>query len=77
MGILSCLLSAGCSAATNSEKFYSSVPLVYTWVNGSTYEYQKLREAAGGPKAVGGARDRDNGELRFSLRSVRKFMVRR
>lgn len=29
-----------------------------------------LREGAGGKKSVGGARDRDNGELRFSLRSI-------
>jgi hypothetical protein len=31
---------------------------------------QTLREDAGGKKSVGGARDRDNGELRFSLRSI-------
>eukprot|EP01046_Picozoa_sp_COSAG06_P064664 COSAG06_NODE_15551_length_1062_cov_1.597092_2_plen_75_part_00 len=31
---------------------------------------QTLREAEGGKKSVGGARDRDNGELRFSLRSI-------
>eukprot|EP01052_Picozoa_sp_SAG31_P009332 SAG31_NODE_488_length_14964_cov_56.443458_4_plen_319_part_00 len=60
-----------------SEKFYANIPVVYTWVNGSMYEYQKLREQAGGPKAVGGARDRDNGELRFSIRSLQKFMVYR
>eukprot|EP01051_Picozoa_sp_SAG22_P017601 SAG22_NODE_2757_length_2240_cov_2.347034_2_plen_137_part_00 len=45
-----------------------------TWVNGSESAYQEKREAAGGPKAVGGARDRDNGELRFSIRSLQKFL---
>jgi hypothetical protein len=59
---------------SESWQMYRNVPIVYTWVNGSEPSYKGLREGAGGPKAVGGARDRDSGELRFSIRSVAKFL---
>eukprot|EP01050_Picozoa_sp_SAG11_P048086 SAG11_NODE_25536_length_357_cov_1.383721_1_plen_67_part_10 len=57
-------------APQDAEQFYANVPIVYTWVDGSDPEYQSLREKYGGKASVGGARDRDNGELRFSLRSL-------
>ena len=57
-----------------SREFYERVPIVYTWVNGSEAGYAAGREGAGGAKAVGGARDRDNGELRFSLRSIERYL---
>ena len=57
-----------------SRAFYEHVPIVYTWVNGSEARYQQMREDTGGLKAVGGARDRDNGELRFSLRSLARYL---
>ncbi|KAE8232413.1 hypothetical protein CF326_g2556 [Tilletia indica] len=44
--------------------------IVYTWVNGSDVEQQALRVKYGSEKQVGGARDRDNDDLRFSMRSV-------
>ena len=57
-----------------AEDFYAHVPIVYTWVDGSDPAYQEVRAAHGGRAAVGGARDRDNGELRFSLRSLEAFL---
>lgn len=41
---------------------------------GSEPSYAETRAKFGGKGAVGGARDRDSGELRFSLRSLQKFL---
>jgi len=48
--------------------------IVYTWVNGSEAGYRAVRQRWGGPNAVGGGRDRDNDDLKFSLRTLTKFM---
>ncbi|CAH0480227.1 unnamed protein product [Peronospora belbahrii] len=48
--------------------------IVYTWVNGSQPCYRQIREKAGGKKAVGGSRDREIGELMYSIRSLEKNM---
>ena len=58
----------------SAREFYENVPIIYTWVDGSDPDYAKTRERYGGKAAVGGARDRDSGELRFSLRSLLKFL---
>ncbi|KDN53465.1 hypothetical protein K437DRAFT_72081 [Tilletiaria anomala UBC 951] len=46
------------------------VSLVYTWVNGSDPTFAAQRKALGGQ--VGGNRDRDNEDLRFSLRTLHR-----
>jgi hypothetical protein len=46
--------------------------IVYTWVNGSQPCYRAKRELAGGKKAIGGSRDREIGELKYSIRSLKK-----
>ncbi|CAH0493987.1 unnamed protein product [Peronospora farinosa] len=46
--------------------------IVYTWVNGSLPCYRELREKTGGKKAIGGSRDREIGELLYSIRSFEK-----
>jgi hypothetical protein len=48
--------------------------IVYTWVNGSQPCYQQMRQKYGGKSAVGGSRDREMGELKFSIRSMQKYM---
>ncbi|TYZ62487.1 hypothetical protein PybrP1_001989 [[Pythium] brassicae (nom. inval.)] len=48
--------------------------IVYTWVNGSQPCYRDSRMAAGGKHAVGGSRDREIGELMYSIRSFEKFV---
>lgn len=48
--------------------------IVYTWVNGSQPCYRESRMAAGGKHAVGGSRDREIGELMYSIRSFQKFV---
>ena len=58
----------------SSRVFYENIPIVYTWVDGSDPGYAGKREQYGGKAAVGGARDRDSGELRFSLRSLATFL---
>lgn len=57
----------------NFEQF-RRMSIVYTWLNGSQPCYCKLREKIGGKKAVGGSRDREIGELRYSIRSLEKYM---
>ncbi|CAD6971907.1 unnamed protein product, partial [Tilletia controversa] len=51
-------------------EFARDSSIVYTWVNGSDVEQQALRAQYGSEKQVGGARDRDNDDLRYSMRSV-------
>ncbi|EQC24943.1 hypothetical protein SDRG_17169 [Saprolegnia diclina VS20] len=48
--------------------------IVYTWVNGSQPCYRDIRKKHGGDNAIGGSRDREIGELKFSIRSLIKFM---
>ncbi|KAF4323330.1 hypothetical protein BBO99_00002045 [Phytophthora kernoviae] len=48
--------------------------IVYTWVNGSQPCYRELREKSGGKHAIGGSRDREIGELMYSIRSLEKFV---
>eukprot|EP01052_Picozoa_sp_SAG31_P005936 SAG31_NODE_268_length_18767_cov_4.644900_12_plen_196_part_00 len=48
--------------------------VVYTWVNGSDSAYQAIRKKHGGQSSVGGARDRSIDELRFSIRSLIKYV---
>lgn len=48
--------------------------IVYTWVNGSQPCYREQRQAAGGKHAIGGSRDREIGELMYSIRSFKKFV---
>lgn len=48
--------------------------IVYTWVNGSQPCYRDMRQNAGGKHAVGGSRDREIGELMYSIRSFKKFV---
>jgi hypothetical protein len=50
------------------------VSIVYTWVNGSELDYRLIREYYGGPSALDSPRDRDNDELRYSLRSLEEMM---
>lgn len=46
--------------------------IVYTWVNGTESCYNKRRERAGLPHG-GTSRDKEMGELKYSLRSLLKF----
>ena len=55
-----------------SVSVYRNVPIVYTWVDGSDGDYQWLRKNYGG--VTGGPEDRDSGELRFSWRSLEKYL---
>ncbi|RHY24953.1 hypothetical protein DYB32_008600 [Aphanomyces invadans] len=48
--------------------------IVYTWVNGSVPCYRACRHRFGGDDAVGGSRDREIGELKYSIRSVLRFL---
>ncbi|TMW66200.1 hypothetical protein Poli38472_003965 [Pythium oligandrum] len=48
--------------------------IVYTWVNGSQPCYREQRIKHGGKNAVGGSRDREIGELKYSIRSFKKFV---
>ncbi|OQS03144.1 paladin [Thraustotheca clavata] len=48
--------------------------IVYTWVNGSIPCYRESRKKFGGENAIGGSRDREIGELKYSIRSMQKFM---
>jgi hypothetical protein len=48
--------------------------IVYTWVNGSQPCYRESREQAGGKHAIGGSRDREIGELMYSIRSFKKYV---
>lgn len=48
--------------------------IVYTWVNGSQPCYRDMRMQHGGKHAVGGSRDREIGELKYSIRSFKKFV---
>eukprot|EP01048_Picozoa_sp_COSAG05_P011204 COSAG05_NODE_1041_length_6067_cov_116.470845_4_plen_210_part_00 len=66
------LTESDCPA--DSKGYYENIPIVYTWVNGNDPDYQALRETHGGKAAVGGARDRDSGELRFSFRSLETYL---
>jgi hypothetical protein len=52
----------------------SQTSVVYTWVNGSDPDYRELRKKHGGSGTVGGARDRTIEELRYSIRSLIKFI---
>eukprot|EP01102_Stenamoeba_stenopodia_P006604 TRINITY_DN1821_c2_g1_i1.p1 TRINITY_DN1821_c2_g1~~TRINITY_DN1821_c2_g1_i1.p1 ORF type:complete len:647 (-),score=149.71 TRINITY_DN1821_c2_g1_i1:16-1935(-) len=49
---------------------YENMSIVYTWVNGSEPDYRELRARVGGSDKVGGSRDRDNDELKYSIRSL-------
>ena len=48
--------------------------IVYTWVNGSQPCYREMRQQHGGKQAIGGSRDREIGELMYSIRSFKKFV---
>lgn len=48
--------------------------ILYTWVNGSDPQYRELRRQYGGQGSVGGDRDRDNDDLKFSLRTVAQHL---
>lgn len=48
--------------------------IVFTWVNGSDPRNRRLREMHGGPFAVGGDRDRDNDDLKYSLRTLARHL---
>ena len=52
-------------------KKMQKMSIVYTWVNGSEPVYQQTRINHGGE--VGGSRDRDIGELKYSLRALYKY----
>lgn len=54
--------------------YLKRMSIVYTWVNGSLPCYQESRKAVGGEKSIGGSRDREFGELMYSIRSMQKFM---
>lgn len=47
--------------------------MIYTWVDGSDTSYRKLRDSYTHKKGVS-ARERNHGELRYSIKSVRKYM---
>ncbi|KAK0522747.1 hypothetical protein OC834_006160 [Tilletia horrida] len=51
-------------------EFARDASLVYTWVNGSDPEQLALRVQYGTTKQTGGSRDRDNDDLRYSMRSM-------
>lgn len=52
----------------------SQTAVVYTWVNGSDLAYRELRKQHGGAGTIGGARDRTIDELRYSIRSLVKYI---
>lgn len=60
----------GCQVA-NLEQLKKSA-IVYTWVNGSEPCYNKRRERAGLTPG-GSSRDKEMGELKYSIRSLLKF----
>lgn len=53
-------------------RWAANVSLVYTWVNGSDPAWRGVRKEYN--SRVGGNRDRDNEDMRFSLRSVERLM---
>lgn len=69
-------LTARYSAAECDRRMplLSRTSVVYTWVNGSDPAYRALRQEHGGTGTVGGARDRTIEELRFSIRSLIKYI---
>jgi hypothetical protein len=75
--VLCCVLCCrGPSAVRSTERLRHAACwcLLCFLFSGSEPGYAKSREKFGGKAAVGGARDRDSGELRFSLRSLQKFL---
>jgi hypothetical protein len=64
-------IQATSSALEVEWQWAANVSFVYTWVNGSEAVYAAKRVKAGGK--LGGERDRDTGDLRFSLRSLQKY----
>jgi len=70
---------AAAAATANEAKwtgwdFARDSSIVYTWVNGSDEKQIDLRVQYGSEKQVGGARDRDNDDLRFSMRSMAAYL---
>ena len=53
--------------------FIYNISIVYTWVDGSNKEYRTLRDSYSSQKGVS-SRDRDNDELKYSLRSIKKYL---
>ena len=64
----------GAKCAIHGLDKIKQMAIVYTWVNGSIPCYQKLRMEHGGKKTVGGSRDREIGELKYSFRSLEKYL---
>lgn len=55
--------------------FIYNISIVYTWVDGSDPEYRKLRDSYSKSNSKGiSSRDRDNDELKYSLRSLKQYM---
>lgn len=69
-------LTAAFSAAECRRRMplLQQTSVVYTWVNGSDPQYRELRKKHGGAGVVGGARDRTIEELRYSIRSLIKYL---
>ncbi len=65
-------LSSSAARLEPEWEWAREVSIVYTWVNGSDPEYRRARQKYGGK--VGGNRDRDNDDLRFSLRTLQRYM---
>lgn len=60
----------GCDVANLEELRHAAI--VYTWVNGTERCYNERRARAGLPKG-GSSRDKEMGELKYSIRSLLKF----
>ncbi|MDZ4676576.1 MAG: stealth conserved region 3 domain-containing protein [Oligoflexia bacterium] len=57
------------------SKFDTSLcSIVYTWVDGRNKEYRRSRRYFGGPDVINTSRDRNNNELKYSLRSLEKYL---
>ena len=56
-----------------STDFIYNISIVYTWVDGSDTEYRKFRDSYSKSKGLS-SRDRDNDELKYSLRSLKQYM---
>ena len=56
--------------------FINNISIVYTWVDGSDKEYRNLRDSYSYNDVKKGlsSRDRNNNELKYSLRSIIKYM---
>ena len=56
--------------------FIHNISIVYTWVDGSDKEYRNLRDSYSYNDVKKGlsSRDRNNNELKYSLRSIKKYM---